>query len=48
MNLEFSKLIENVESMYVFANENLLKFPFTPNQHDPTIPMNMVKVVCLV
>jgi hypothetical protein len=41
-------MIENVESMYVFANETLLKFLFSPNQHDPTIPMNRVKVVCLV
>jgi len=48
MDLESSKMIDNVELAYVFVKEILLKFPFSPNQHDPTTPMNRVKVVSLV
>jgi hypothetical protein len=48
MNLESSKTIENVESMYVFAKETLLKFPFSPNQHDLPTPTNRAKVASLV
>jgi hypothetical protein len=48
MNLESSKTIENVELMYVFAKETLLKIPFSPNQHDPTTPTNRAKVAYLI
>jgi hypothetical protein len=41
-------MIKNVESTYVFAKETLLKFPFSPNQYDPTTPKNRVKVASLV
>jgi len=48
MNLESSKTIENVELAYVFSKKTLLKFLFSPNQHDPTTPMNKAKVAFLV
>jgi hypothetical protein len=48
MNLKSSKTIESVESMYVFAKETLLKFPFPPNQHDLTTPTKKAKVASLV
>ncbi len=48
MKLESSKIIENIESTYVFTKETLLKFPFPPNQHDPTTPTNRAKVASLV
>jgi hypothetical protein len=41
-------MIENIESTYVFAKETLLKFPFSPNQRNPTTLTNRPKVAYLV
>ncbi len=41
-------MIENVESTYVFSKETLLKFPFSPNQHDPTTLTNRANIAFLV
>jgi len=32
----------------MFAKETFLKFPFPPNQHHPTTPMNRAKVAAIV
>jgi hypothetical protein len=37
-------MIENVELTYVFSKETLLKFSFSPNQHNPTTPMNRANI----
>jgi hypothetical protein len=41
-------MIKSVESVYVFAKETFLKFPFPPNQHDPTTPTNRANVASFV
>jgi len=41
-------MIENVETMYVFLKETLLKFPFSPNQHDPITITNRANIAFLV